>query len=298
MKSLSQAEADLVVGKLKEVFPSKDVTGVSIRRFDDGISNENFLVEYADGEKLAFRLVGPGGAGMVDRMDEKYNTMIGVRLGITPKVLYFDEKEGVKATQFIADAETLHNDTIKDKTNVVKITEVLRTLHRSKFRLHKDFNVFTEVYRYEALLDKARGKMYDGYAEVRETVLGLEGELNRLGTDVVACHCDTLPENWLKDPTGKIWLLDWEYSGMNDPYWDITAPFIEAGFTSEQEKFFLNSYFDGSVPPDAERKVLIYKIMMDYLWSIWARVKELDGADLREYGLMRLHRGIENIKKL
>ena len=85
---------------------------------------------------------------------------------------------------------------------------------------------------------------------------------------------------------------------MNDPYWDLATPFIEAGFSPEQEKIFLSAYFDGSIPPNAERRVLIYKIMMDYLWSIWARVKELDGGDLRAYGLMRLHRGLENIRKL
>lgn len=163
----------------------------------------------------------------------------------------------------------------------------------------KDFNVFTEILRYEQLLACAKGEMYEGYAEVREQVLALEDELSVMGMDVTACHCDTLPENWIKDGAGKVWLLDWEYSGMNDPFWDIAAPFIEANFAKERESYFLNAYFDGTVPSTAERKVLIYKILMDYLWSIWARVKELDGDEgLRDYGLMRLSRGISNLSKL
>lgn len=298
MKTVSKQEAQTIAKILTGVFPSKPCAGACYQRFDDGISNENFLVTYADGEKMAFRMVGKGAEGMVDRMDEKFNTSVGARLGITPKILYFNERTGVKVTQYIADAETLHNDTIQQDENLVSIAAVLRKLHTSRCRLHKDFNAFTEILRYEQLLSHVNGIMYDGYAEVREKVMTLEHELNVMGTQVTACHCDTLPENWIKDPTGKIWLLDWEYSGMNDPFWDITAPFIEAGFTPEREQYFLNAYFDGSVPADAERKVLIYKILMDYLWAIWARVKELDGADLREYGLMRLARGIENIKKL
>lgn len=299
MKVVTPEEASVITAKLTEIFPAKSCEGALYQRFDDGISNENFLVTYANGEKIAFRMVGKGSEGMVDRMDEKYNTSIGAQLGITPEIIYFDERTGVKATQFIADAETLHNDSIKQHDNLDKIAALLRTLHNSKCRLHKDFNAFTEIYRYELLLEKVKGKMYEGYDEVRPKVLALEHELNAMGTRVTACHCDTLPENWIKDPTGKIWLLDWEYSGMNDPFWDITAPFIEAGFTPEQEKYFLNAYFEGSIPPDAERKVLIYKILMDYLWTIWARVKELDGdVGLHDYGVMRLARGIENINKL
>lgn len=296
MKDVTESERRTLASKLAEIFPSKSCIGAQYQRFDDGISNENFLVSYADGEKVAFRLLGKGAEGMVDRMDEKFNTTVAARLDITPRVIYFDEKSGVKVAQFIADAETLHNDTIKEDANLVGIAAVLRKLHTCKCRLHKDFNAFTEILRYEQLLRNVHGQMYAGYADVREKVMSLEQELNDMGTEVVACHCDTLPENWLKDPTGKIWLLDWEYSGMNDPFWDITAPFIEAGFSSERERYFLNAYFDGSIPANAERKVLIYKILMDYLWSIWARVKELDGDEgLRDYGIMRLNRGIGNI---
>lgn len=299
MTQVAESIRAIVCEQLEKIFPSRSSQGAVVQRFEDGISNENFLVTYSNGYKIAFRMVGKGAEGMVDRLDEKYNTSVGVRLGITPEVLWFDECSGMKVTRFIADAETLHNDSIQTDENLAKVAAVMRKLHTSKCRLHKDFNVFTEILRYEQLLACAKGEMYEGYAEVREQVLALEDELSVMGMDVTACHCDTLPENWIKDGAGKVWLLDWEYSGMNDPFWDIAAPFIEANFAKERESYFLNAYFDGTVPSTAERKVLIYKILMDYLWSIWARVKELDGDEgLRDYGLMRLSRGISNLSKL
>lgn len=302
MKIVTRCVFDQVLEQLRLVFSVEWCApdNVSVLRFDDGISNENFLVEFRDqAEKFAFRMIGPGGnSGMVDRNDEKYNNMVGCELGITPEILYFNAKSGVKVARFISDAETLHNDTIKQSDNLVKIATVMRRLHTSCYRLHKDFNPFTELHRYEHLLKNVDGVMYDGYEQYRERVYGLENELNKMGVQVVPCHCDTLPENWLKDSAGKVWLLDWEYSGMNDPFWDLTAPFIEADFTPHQEKILLDAYFDGSVPYDADRRVLIYKIIMDFIWAVWARVKELDGADLRAYGLMRLARGIENVSKL
>ena len=300
MISISDKERNRVLTELGRVYPER-VAGLSdarISRFEDGISNFNFLVEPRDAEGFVFRLLGVGAEGMVDRTDERFNTLIATRLGLTPDVLYFDEKTGVKMTRFIANAETLHNDSIKATENLEKIAALLRTLHSSHMRLRNDFNPFKELIKYEGLLEKANGDMSAGYADVRDKVLGLEDELTSLGVDVVPCHCDALPENWIVDPNGRMYLLDWEYAGMNDPYWDIVAPFLEASFAVEQERTLLSAYFDGSIPSVAERKVLIYKIMMDMIWSIWARIKELAGGDYREYGVMRLHRGIENIARL
>ena len=272
---------------------------VSIERFEDGISNKNYLVSFKDApdDRYALRIPGYGSEGMVDRTDERCNNRLASQLGITSELVYFNADDGVKVAKYIEGAETMHADSIKSRENLRQVAAILRTLHSAPIRFHKDFNVFTEIHRYEKLLDNVNGKMYDGYYEVRDRILGLEDSMNTMGLRVAPCHCDTLAENWIKGADGRIHLIDWEYSGMNDPYWDVTAPFIEDDFSEEDEEYFLEQYFEGNVPTVAAEKVLYYKILMDYLWSIWARVKELDGADLREYGLMRLARALENLKK-
>ena len=304
MKSVDDDVKLRIVDVLKRVFPEFLTTmqTVIVQKLDDGISNDNYLVEYKDGVggggAYVLRLPGAGSAGMVNRMTERHNMIAASRLGITPEVVYFNPETSVKVMPYVDGAETLHNDTVQEHSNIDQMTRIMRTLHRSHLRFRGNFNPFEEIYRYERLLSKANGMMYEGYEGIRERLFALEDELDKMGVETVSCHCDTLPENWIKDRGGQLWLLDWEYSGMNEIYWDLAAPLIEAGFTENNENYLIDSYFDGSVPAVAARKILIYKILMDGIWSIWARVKEMAGIDYHAYGVMRLERCVKNLGKL
>lgn len=90
--------------------------------------------------------------------------------------------------------------------------------------------------------------MYDGWETVRPAVMALEDYLNTLGVDLKPCHNDALYENFLKAANGTIYLIDWEYSGMNDPMADFAALFLEAGFEKENEDYILDKYFNGDIP--------------------------------------------------
>lgn len=90
--------------------------------------------------------------------------------------------------------------------------------------------------------------MYDGWEDVRPQVMALEGYLNELGVELCPCHNDALYENFIKATDGTIYLIDWEYSGMNDPMADFAALFIEADFTKENQDYILDKYFNGNTP--------------------------------------------------
>ena len=111
----------------------------------------------------------------------------------------------------------------------------------------------------------------------------------------VAC---ALYENFIKAMDGTIYLIDWEYSGMNDPMADFAALFLEAGFEKENEDYILDKYFEGNIPADAREKILCYQILWDYLWAQWTVIKEAKGDDFGTYGLDRFNRAIENLKKI
>ena len=107
-----------------------------------------------------------------------------------------------------------------------------------------------------------------------------------------------VPENFIKAEDGTLYLIDWEYSGVNDPMADFAALFIEAGFEKENEDYILDKYFDGDIPYTAREKILCYEILWDYLWAQWTVIKEAKGDDFGTYGLDRYNRAIENLKKL
>ena len=140
--------------------------------------------------------------------------------------------------------------------------------------------------------------MYDGYELVREKVFKLEDYLNQLGVSIKPCHNDLVAENFLKAEDGTIYLIDWEYSGMNYPMWDIAALFLENNFTEDNQDYFLNHYFEGKEPKNARKKILVYQILMDYLWAVWTVIKEAQWDNFGTYGMDRYNRAIENLKKI
>ena len=107
-----------------------------------------------------------------------------------------------------------------------------------------------------------------------------------------------MPENFLKAKDGTIYLIDWEYSGMNDPMADFAALFLESEFTAENQDYILSLYFEGDIPSNAIQKILCYQVLWDYLWAQWTVIKEAKGDDFGTYGRDRYNRAIETLNRI
>ena len=286
-----------LVSYLKVIFPNEQIENeVRITQIG-GMSNKNFKVVKGCSEYV-LRVPGNGSEGMVVRSNEEQNSMQACKMGINPPVRYFNAKNGIKLADYVKNAETLNGATIQRTSNMDKIVKIFQTLHHSHVRFGNEFNVFNEILSYEHLLEKANGRMYEGYEPVREKMFRLEEYLNGLGVSVKPCHNDLVAENFLKAEDGTIYLIDWEYSGMNDPMWDIAALFLENNFTDENQDYFLSHYFEGMEPANARKKIFAYQILMDYLWTVWTCIKEAQGDDFGTYGMDRYTRAINNLKKI
>ncbi|MCR5077914.1 MAG: phosphotransferase [Prevotella sp.] len=277
---------------LRAIFPNETVDGRWKVDQIGGMSNKNFKVVSPQGDEYILRVPGIGSDGMVERSNEDVNGLLGSRLGLNPDVRYFNSATGVKLADFIHDAETLNSGTIQRMPNMRKIAGIFRTLHSAKVRMANEFNVFHEVVRYERLLEQCHGTVCEGYAEVRARVMGLERYLNELGVELAPCHNDLVAENFIKDGTGRIYLIDWEYSGMNDPMADFAALFLENNFSEENRDYMLNLYFDGSIPANTRMRIHVYQILWDFLWTLWTWIKEAQGDDFGTYGMDRYRRAI------
>ncbi|MBD5403147.1 phosphotransferase [bacterium] len=289
-------DEDNLRNHLKKIFLDVDVSRAEIIRIG-GMSNKNFRVTL-NGHDYVLRVPGNGSEGMVERSNEEFNAIQGCKLGVNPEIRYFDPDTGIKLADYIENAETLNPATIQRHDNMRKIAKIYRTIHNSRIRLKNEFNIFREIEKYEILLKKADAEMYAGWEDVRPRVMQLEERINTLGVDLKPCHNDDLYENFIKSPEGKIYLIDWEYSGMNDPMADFASLFIEAGFDEENEDYILDQYFEGDVPLEAREKILCYQILWDYLWAQWTVIKEAKGDDFGTYGPDRFHRAITNLNKL
>lgn len=281
---------------LRNIFPDKEVESAEIIQIG-GMSNKNFRVNF-EGKSYVLRIPGNGSEGMVERANEQFNADEASRLGVNPPIRYFNAETGIKLADFVENAETLNSATIQRHDNMRRIAAIYRKVHGSHIRLKNEFNIFSEIEKYTSLIDKAGATMYDGWEETLQRVRVLEYRLNNLGVDLKPCHNDALYENFIKAPDGTIYLIDWEYSGMNDPMADIAALFVEAGFEEENQDYFLAKYFDGNIPSEAKEKIICYQILWDYLWSQWTVIKEAKGDDFGDYGPMRYTRCVSNLNKL
>ncbi len=154
------------------------------------------------------------------------------------KKLSFDIEAGIKVNEYIESAITLDSTSIKTKFE--KIDPILQTIHASAKELRGEFDPFEEIKKYESLIEEEMP--YANYEAVRNEVFSLEKRLADLGVYRKSCHIDLLPENFIESPQGRLYLIDWEYSSMNDPMWDLAALFLESEFTSQEEETFLSLY--------------------------------------------------------
>ena len=117
-----------------------------------------------------------------------------------------------------------------------------------------------------------------------------------LDVELAPCHNDTIAENFIKSGEDKMYLIDWEYAGMNDPMWDLAAHSLENKFSEDEEELLLNIYFNGKVEEKYKKRILINKIYQDFLWSTWTIIKEAKGDDFGTYGIDRYTRAKKNLE--
>ncbi|MBZ2086536.1 phosphotransferase family protein [Streptococcus oralis] len=254
-----------------------------------GMTNQNYLVKTTS-KPYIVKFFGKGTEKLINRQDEKYNLELLKDLNLDVKNYLFDIESGIKVNEYIESAVTLDSTSIKTKFE--KIAPILQTIHASGKELRGEFAPFEEIKKYESLIE---GNIpYANYEAVRKEVFSLEKRLADLGIDKKSCHIDLVPENFIESPQGRMYLIDWEYSSMNDPMWDLAALFLESEFTNQEEEDFL-TYYESDKTPVSREKIRIYKILQDTIWSLWTVYKEDQGADFGDYGVSRYQRAVDGL---
>ena len=254
-----------------------------------GMTNQNYLVKTTNKQYIV-KFFGKGTEKLINRQDEKYNLELLKDLDLDVKNYLFDIEAGIKVNEYIEAAITLDSTSIKTKFD--KIAPILQTIHASGKELRGEFAPFEEIKKYESLIEEKIP--YSNYEAVREAVFSLEKRLADLGVDRKSCHIDLVPENFIESPQGRLYLIDWEYSSMNDPMWDLAALFLESEFTRQEEEDFL-SHYESEQTPVSREKIAIYKILQDAIWSLWTVYKEEQGADFGDYGVSRYQRAVKGL---
>jgi len=239
------------------------------------------------------RIPGKGTEEYIDRANEAVAAKEAARAGVSPEVMHFDEATGVMLTRFIDGAVTMSPDLFKQrKGSPARAGEAFRKLHRSGAKFPFRFELFSMIDDYLRILSGKTVDLPEGYHDVLTEAETVRGALNAHPLPLTACHCDPLCENFL-DTGERMWVVDWEYSGMNDPMWDLGDLSVEAGFDPAQDEEMIWAYFGGVPRPDELGRVVIYKAMCDLLWTLWGLIQHANENpvdDFMAYALNRFHR--------
>ena len=253
-----------------------------------GLTNLNHLVA-VDGERYVVRIPGPGTAEYIDRRAEAFAARSAAAAGVNADVLFFDESDGLMVTRFVDDALTMTPELFTDTARVERAADVLRALHRDADLFAVDFRLFPMIDEYKALLAAKRARLPEGYEVVQRDAEAARLALEANPVVLVPSHCDPLCENFL-DTGRRMYLIDYEYSGNNDPMWDLGDLAVEGEFTAEQEAVLLRSYFGGEPPRDQVGRMVVYKAMCDLLWTLWGVIQHVNDNPVDDFWAYAVNR--------
>jgi thiamine kinase-like enzyme len=128
--------------------------------------------------------------------------------------------------------------------------------------------------------------------------MAIKEEIDSLiGAKKVPCHNDPLCENWVVG-NGRMYLIDWEYAGMNDGMWDVADVSIEAGFGEKEDEALLQAYLERKPEASDRLHFLASKIYVDDLWTLWAKARvPYDGQPMEDWATERYARMKDNLEQ-
>jgi thiamine kinase-like enzyme len=212
-------------------------------------------------------------------------------------MLYVEARSGLMLTRFIDNAVTMTPANFKERRgSPARAAQALRTHHRSGAKFKFRFELFRMIDDYLAVLAGKDARLPEGYDDVLREAAGIRVALDAHPLPIVACHCDPLCENFL-DNGQRMWIVDWEYSGMNDPMWDLGDLSVEGEFDERQEEEMMAAYFGGEPTPGERGRIVIYKAMCDLLWTLWGLIQFANANPADDFWAYSVNR-FERCKRL
>lgn len=236
-------------------------------RLMGGMSNYTYVVNVND-EQYTFRIPGKNAEVFVNRKIEKDNIELIEELNINNSTIYLDLEHGYKLAKYV-DGSPLHQ--LCCNTYTKDVANLLKSVHNSGLRANNDYAPYDRLNAYENLVKEFKYNHDDKYFELKNEFLTYKPFLDKFETTL--CHGDAQPSN-IVVTIDKLYLVDWEFAGNNDPYYDI-ACYGNKEF--ELALKLLNEYIDGEPTKDDYMRVYLWRMFQCLQWHNVALYKEFIG---------------------
>ena len=231
-----------------------------------GLTNRNYKVTTPDGAFVA-RLWAPAASGRllaIDRDHEYRNSVIAAAAGVGAPVVEYRPQDRVLVLGFL-DGATYARDDVQDPRNLPRIAAVLRRLHRAP-RFAGDFDMFDVQRRYRNAARQAGAAVPAGYDDLAPAFAAARAALGP-AVATVPCHNDLLAANFI-DTGERVHLIDYEYSGNNDPCFELGNIAGESALPGETLAALVTAYY-GRVSRGKIARARLFTLVAQYGWTLW-----------------------------
>jgi thiamine kinase-like enzyme len=250
---------------------------------DGGITNRNFRARFG-GREVVVRLPGKDTALLgIDRRSEAEANRCAARAAVAPEVSALLEDPPCLVTEFV-EGEAMESRQLREPAALGEVAAALRAVHGCE-PIAATFSPFRIVEDYEERTRTRGGEVPPAYERTRPTAAKIETALRWRPHESVLCHNDLLAANFIGSP-GGLRIVDWEYAGMGDRYFDLGNFAVNNELDDDQEEVFLAAYLGESPSAGQVAALRLMRFMSDFREAMWAVIQgtlsDLD-FDFAEY---------------
>ncbi len=258
----------------------------SVTLLPGGLTNVNYVVR-GEGSAVVVRVLADSADGLaINREHEFANSELAAESGIAPPALEYHAVPALLVVGYVP-GRTLTADGTRDAAMIPRLAAACRTLHAGAAFV-SDFDMFEVGRRYRSVAARLGATLPDGYDGYDGVLARIEAALRKDADPVVPCHNDLLAANFIDDGD-RIWMIDWEYSGNNDPTFELGNLAGENGFSADQLTDLVTAYY-GRPRPSRVARARLWTAVGQYGWTLWGVIQQATSSldeDFLGWGLER-----------
>ena len=281
------------INRLIKLIPEWNEKLIKVNPINDGITNINYEI-IVDKKSFFLSIPSPNSENLnINYKNKYYNNKICGEINISPKVIHFIESENLLITEFI-NSKHSSLDMFQSPNEIERLVKNIKCLHSARPFL-KNFNMFDRITSYQNILNK-----YGLSPKINKYVNHVKSLQNKLyvpNHKLVPCHNDLLSENII-NKDNKIFIIDFDYSGNNDPCFELGNLSVEMEYDDNQISELVKSYY-GEVNENVLFRVNLQGVVSDIGWSLWSYIQAKNSNlnfDYETYAAYRLERAINKIE--
>jgi thiamine kinase-like enzyme len=240
----------------------------SVQELSGGLTNRNFKVTTPDGAFVA-RICSDARLLGIDRDNEHHNSVAAAAAGVGAPVIEYRPQDCLLVLRYI-EGRTFTNEDVAAPANIPRIARSCRLLHGGQ-RFAGDFDMFEVQRRYYSAVRSGGFRLPAGYDDLMPRFEAARRALAIRDEGTVPCNNDLLAGNFIDDGS-RLWLIDYEYSGNNDPCFELGNIASECGLSAAALAALVTAYYGRALRNKIARAQL-FGLVAKYGWTLWGSIQ-------------------------